>query len=573
MDKEKTIETGAIEEVTEPSREVPTRDRLVGRTVADRYRIDRRLARGGMGVVYLATHLKLKRTVVFKVLSVHLSGDDAAIARFEREATGLSALDHPHIVTVFDYGHEEADDLTYLVMEYVEGETLGQVLKRNGRLTFDQFLPIAAQTIEAVAHAHSEGIVHRDVKPANIMVSDRGGRPWVKVLDFGLARNVSSSVDITQGKLVGTVSYVAPEIVTGQKGDEASDVYALGVMFYYLLSGRKPFAGADEMSVLYQHVNVLPDPLDEQIPQGDVPDDVIDLIHRCMAKNPAARPVNAQAMLNELADLVSFPSFTGSLSGISIERTPAPRHMTPFQPGKQVPGRAEYVTSRERPSSKVEASSDRLSSPSIVVQRSTGGWTAGVLSFLVVFAVVIAAAAYFKSTQTPAQVAGPAEPVETPAVAAAPTMATVRVVATPVGAIEVDGESRGTTPFDGQLEPGRHLIRVTAEGHEPWQQWIDLEAGATQAIDVSLLAVAAEEEAPDAGSTAEIRETSPADAAKPAPRRTVKTRKRVKSATEAPTEAPSGTAEPNRSRRTFESDSKQPKLFGDSKDEKDRYFK
>lgn len=295
---------------------------LIGRTIAGRYRVERRIARGGMGVVYVATHLRLQRPVVFKVLSEHLEDDEKASARFEQEALGLSRLNHPNIVTVHDFGVE--DGVTYIVMEYVPGLTLSDVLRRDGVMTFERFLPLGAQIIEAIGAAHQKEIVHRDIKPANIMIVSEPGEPdLVKVLDFGLARLTSSSLDITKDNLVGTVSYVAPEVVKGSRAGKAADVYALGVLFYFLLTGRKPFKAEDDLSVLYKHVHDAPTPMSELLPAAsDVPAEFVDLIARCLDKEPSRRPADGRELLEALEDLVALPHRSRIASG---EYRPAPR--------------------------------------------------------------------------------------------------------------------------------------------------------------------------------------------------------------------------------------------------------
>lgn len=328
-------------------------DPLLGRTVAGRYRIDQRIARGGMGVVYLGEHLRLQRPIVFKVLSEHLVDDEKASARFEQEALGLSRLSHPNIVTVFDFGVE--DGITYIAMEFVPGITLSQLLRAEGVMSFGKLLPLAVQIVEAIGAAHEKDIVHRDIKPANIMVVREDGRPdLVKVLDFGLARLTSSSLDITKDNLVGTVSYVAPEVVKGSRAGKAADVYALGVMFYFMLTGRKPFKAEDDLSVLYKHVHDAPQQMQELLPaEHDVPSDFIALIHRCLAKEPRDRPADGTELLAALSEVVSLPSLPRMPSGefLSIQRAAAADRIPELE---VVPVSVELssMALRERPNSR-----------------------------------------------------------------------------------------------------------------------------------------------------------------------------------------------------------------------------
>ncbi|MEM1350386.1 MAG: serine/threonine-protein kinase, partial [Myxococcota bacterium] len=214
-------------------------DDLIGASLAGRYEIERCIGRGGMGVVYLASQSTLNREVVVKVLARSLSQEREAIIRFQREAFGLSQLQHPNIVTIYDFGRER--ELAYIVMEYVQGETLSQFIKSHGAMPFEEFARIAAQILDALAEAHSRGIIHRDIKPSNIMLCARHGHSnFVKVLDFGLAKLVHDHIEVTKKtNLVGSIAFLAPEQILGLEFDQRVDVYALGVLFYYMLTGRK----------------------------------------------------------------------------------------------------------------------------------------------------------------------------------------------------------------------------------------------------------------------------------------------------------------------------------------------
>ncbi len=310
---------------------------LIGQNLAGRYAVERRIGKGGMGVVYLASQSALNRKVVVKVLSRTLNDEDEASTRFEREALGLSQLQHPNIVTIFDFGRDR--DLAYIVMEYVEGDTLSQFLRRAGRLPFEDFAVISAQILDALAEAHSRGIIHRDIKPSNIMLCERHGQVnFVKVLDFGLAKLVNDSVEVTKKQnLVGSVAFLAPEQILGLEFDQRVDVYALGVLFYYMLSGQKPFSGEDDLAILYQHIHKAPTPLDEVLgPQHNIPPEVIRLVHQCLAKDPNERPANARELLNQLQldlsrSVFQLPWSTGempamdpSMAGMSRSRSLTP---------------------------------------------------------------------------------------------------------------------------------------------------------------------------------------------------------------------------------------------------------
>ena len=287
----------------------PQADPLLGTTFARRYLIERRLGRGGMGVVYQATQVDLGRPVVLKVLAPDWIGDSEALARFEREARGLSSLQHPNIVTIHDFG--KVDGRAFIVMEYVAGETLDRFVRRKGHLTLADFVPIAAQVLKGLGEAHSRGIIHRDIKPANIMLCERQGRAnYVKILDFGLAKLVSGSSDITKQNVLGTPTCLSPEQILGEKVDQRVDVYAVGILFYFMLTGVMPFQADNDASVLYKHVHEKPQPIQDLLPPDHgVPEGVLELISRCLEKSREKRPRDANEVVEGLIDQVPFSMF------------------------------------------------------------------------------------------------------------------------------------------------------------------------------------------------------------------------------------------------------------------------
>jgi len=300
----------------------PQADPLLGTTFARRYLIERRLGRGGMGVVYQATQVDLNRQVVLKVLAPDWMGDPEALARFEREARGLSSLQHPNIVTIHDFGRN--DGRAFIVMEYVAGETLDRFVRRRTRLALADFVPIAAQVLKGLGEAHSRGIIHRDIKPANIMLCERQGRAnYVKILDFGLAKLVSGSSDITKQNVLGTPTCLSPEQILGEKVDQRVDVYAVGILFYFMLSGVMPFSADNDASVLYKHVHEKAVPLAELLPPDHgVPEGVLELISRCMEKSRERRPRDANEVVEGLIDQVPFSMFRLPRAQPRTEETP-----------------------------------------------------------------------------------------------------------------------------------------------------------------------------------------------------------------------------------------------------------
>src|SRR3990172_10142383 len=219
-------------------------------TVEGRYQITERIASGGMGEVYRARDIVLAREVALKVLHRPLADDAAFIDRFRREARAAALLNHPNIVAIYDWG--SAEGTYYMVMEYVPGRNLRDLLAAQGHLEAGQVADVMLQALKALGHAHDQGIVHRDVKPENILVTTER---VAKVADFGLARALAES-RITQapGTVTGTVQYLAPEQIHGEPADPRTDIYALGIVGYELLTGRVPYTGETSVAVAYKHV-------------------------------------------------------------------------------------------------------------------------------------------------------------------------------------------------------------------------------------------------------------------------------------------------------------------------------
>ncbi len=280
-----------------------------GSVLANRYRLEAELGRGGMGVVYRAWDTLLDRPVAVKVLSHSGLGVDAR-ARLLREARAAARLNHPHIVSIHDAG--EAGDAAFIVMELVEGESLFD--RRPG--SFGEVIAIARDVCAALEHAHAHGIVHRDLKPENVLIGRDGS---AKLMDFGLAR-LAASRQSSEGALVGTVFYLAPEQALGQDVDGRADLYALGVMLYELVTGRLPFTGDDPLVVLSQHVHAPVAP--PHTHRADVPPALEAIILRLLAKNPADRFASARDLAAALADVAD---------GRAPRLPPTPRHNLPIQ--------------------------------------------------------------------------------------------------------------------------------------------------------------------------------------------------------------------------------------------------
>jgi eukaryotic-like serine/threonine-protein kinase len=261
-------------------------DPLVGRVLDGRYAVTTRIAHGGMATVYLALDTRLERDVALKVMHAELVRDDDFVRRFVGEAKSVARLSHQNVVAVFDQGAD--GPFLYLAMEYVPGRTLKEVLRERGRFSPAEALDIMTGVLDGLAAAHASGIVHRDVKPENVLLTADGR---IKVADFGLARAHAAAGSTRTGQLIGTVAYLPPEQVTGDSSDPRSDVYSAGVVLFELLTGRPPFAGDTPLSVAYQHVNQdVPAP--SSLVPG-LPAPVDQLVLAATRRDPPLRPADA----------------------------------------------------------------------------------------------------------------------------------------------------------------------------------------------------------------------------------------------------------------------------------------
>ena len=266
-----------------------------GSTVAGRYTIIEELGRGGMGVVYKAEDTKLKRTVALKFLPTELTHIPEVHERFTREAQAAAALDHPNICTVYEF--DQAEDTNFISMAYIEGQSLRKKIE-SGPLDLEGALRIAEQVAEGLKEAHKKGVVHRDIKSANIMVTERG---QAKIMDFGLARVTESTLVTQEGMTMGTVTYMSPEQARGEKVDHRTDIWSLGVVLYEMLTGKLPFRGEHEQAIVYSILKEKPEPITDL--KTDIPLSIEQVVSKTLEKDPEKRYQQAEELLDDLESI------------------------------------------------------------------------------------------------------------------------------------------------------------------------------------------------------------------------------------------------------------------------------
>jgi serine/threonine-protein kinase len=289
--------------------QVPKRpaDPLIGKVIDQKFEILERIGTGAMGSIYKARHRTLQKIVALKVLHRHLVAEEGHLHRFHREARAASRLNHPNAITILDFGQTE-DGWSFIAMEYLSGKDLCRVLFEDGALPPQRVRRLTVQILAALDEAHAAGVVHRDLKPENIMIANlRSESDFVKVLDFGIAKirdtggsNKDSSFRTATGMVFGTPEYMSPEQIRGEELDGRSDLYALGVLMYQMLSGNLPFAGESILEVATAHLSLDPPPL--AVARPDLPPEVIQVVNRLLAKKRADRyasAVEAKAAVEE----------------------------------------------------------------------------------------------------------------------------------------------------------------------------------------------------------------------------------------------------------------------------------
>jgi tRNA A-37 threonylcarbamoyl transferase component Bud32 len=280
---------------------------LIGNVLDNRYEVTERIAAGGMSVIYKARHTHLGRMVAIKVMHPHLMQHERNMQRFLQEARMASGLTHQHIVTVRDFGMDP-NGLCYIVMDFVEGETLANRVNRKHHLPASEFVPILKQIADALAYAHEHELLHRDLKPSNIMLENgANGKDVAKIVDFGIAKVVSKSEDalsLTQtGETVGSPLYMSPEQCRGRVLDARSDIYSLGCLSYKALTGAPPFIGANDVDVYFRHISDEPPPMKQTNPDVDVPPELERIVMQSLRKNPDDRQQSMLELRQQLDQL------------------------------------------------------------------------------------------------------------------------------------------------------------------------------------------------------------------------------------------------------------------------------
>lgn len=354
---------------------------IKGQKISDRYEIIRSIGEGGMANVYLAHDIILDRDVAIKVLRGDLANDEKFVRRFQREALAASSLSHPNIVEMYDVGEDNGN--YYIVMEYVDGKTLKQVIKKRGSLTLSEAIDIMLQLTDGISHAHDSYIIHRDLKPQNILIKDDG---TIKITDFGIAMAMNSTQLTQTNSVMGSVHYLPPEQASGKGSTIRSDIYSMGILFYEILTGKLPFKGENAVEIALKHMR---DPLPSVRSQNPaIPQSIENIILKATAKNPKNRYHDAKEMHEDL------------LTALNEDRVNEPKYVYPYPEHDQDDSKAVVAIKKKQESKPEKEKEDEDSTEEIVRQieedetiKKTNRWI-WILSAVLAFIIVIVAAIF-----------------------------------------------------------------------------------------------------------------------------------------------------------------------------------
>lgn len=466
-----------------------------------RYRIDGKLGEGAMGVVYRAFDPLLERIVAIKTIRFDLGDQEDFERRFFREAKSAARLNHPAIVTVFDAG--KVDDMAYIAMEFLEGRDLRQLLRSEPeggqRLPYDRIAELIAAVADGLDYAHQAGVVHRDVKPANIIVLDGSANAGtVKLADFGIAQLQSSAKTMT-GTMLGTPKYMAPEQIMGQSVDGRADIFSLGVVLYQLLTGTAPFDGETVSTIMYRVIHE--GARRPSLVQGDVPPGFETILAKALAKKPEDRYASAAEMAADLRRYRQLHS-AGAVGGLA-EKAPAPlldpeativvdrAAFAAAAPSKQ-PSTKQASTSSSGPASPTKPAQ---ASKSPQATQSAPRWRAVAFLGLAILAAAGIAFALLSGRRAGSHSTEPGTAAVTPSVAGAaavpvaakneiPAPATVELAVAPWGEVHVDGELKGIAPplAELTLTSGHHEVEIRNAGFPSLVLNLDLAPGESRKL-------------------------------------------------------------------------------------------
>ncbi|MBQ4363103.1 MAG: Stk1 family PASTA domain-containing Ser/Thr kinase, partial [Oscillospiraceae bacterium] len=287
-------------------------DSIIGKKLDGRYEITELIGVGGMADVYKANDVMENRTVAVKILKPEFSENEEFVRRFRNESKAIAVLSHPNIVKIYDVGF--TDEIQFIVMEYIDGITLKELIEQQGVLRWKDALKFVVQILKALQHAHDKGIVHRDIKPQNIMLFPDG---TIKVMDFGIARFSRIDGKTLSDKTIGSVHYISPEQAKGEMTDERSDIYSVGVMLYEMLTGRKPFDGENPVAIAVKHMQETPVSPREIMPS--IPESLEEIVLHAMERSPSRRYQSAAEMINDISAFKVNPSIV-----FGYKNSPAP---------------------------------------------------------------------------------------------------------------------------------------------------------------------------------------------------------------------------------------------------------